>query len=178
MPEPSLLFPLDLLHERAGLPLPRVARVEGSEVPEPCRRLLVHADDMTPTLSAFHNQEIGLRVLGRRLQGETLFREVVLLAGETPVEFGAIAISLGAFPAESRAAIEAGGLPLGAILAKYRVAHVSCPQAFVQVESDTYIDTALGLTAGPHTLYGRRNILARPDGVVLADILEILPHGV
>jgi chorismate-pyruvate lyase len=177
MPELNLLFPLDFLHGLAGLPLPRIARVDGDALPEPCRQLLVHDRDMTPTLSAFHGQEIDLRVLSHRIEGEVLFREVVLLAGATPVEFGAIAIHLSEFPPEPREAILEGKVPLGTILARHAVAHVSCPQAFVRVEPNVFLGEALGLGALPETLFGRRNILATPEGVVIADILEILPHG-
>ena len=173
----NLSFPLDFLHARASLPLPEIARVEGVAVPEPYRHLLVHAHDMTPTLSAFHAGPIALRVLGRLHDGDTLFREVVLLQEKTgaAVEFGAICIHLNCFDAPARAAVLAGHLPLGTILADYGVAHVSCPQAFLKVVSSPQVEAALELAPGPWTLYGRRNILAAPDGRVIADILEILP---
>ena len=173
----NLCFPLDLLHAQEGLALPRIERVEGETLPQPYQKLLVHLNDMTPTLSAFHGQEIGLRVLGRRLQGEVLFREVILLAGAQPVEFGAIAIYLNAFESEARNDIEAGNLPLGTILAKHSVVHVSCPQAFLRIEANAFINDVFGLSEASQTLYGRRNILATRSGAVLADILEILPHA-
>lgn len=177
MPELNLFFPLDLLHEQEGIALPQIERVEGGDVPQPYRQLLVHLNDMTPTLSAFHAREIALRVLGRRIQGDVLFREVVLLAGEAPVEFGAIAIHLSTFTAEARKDIEAGHLPLGTILAKHAVTHVSCPQAFLRVEANAFINDVFGLSGEPSVFYGRRNILSTPEGAVIADILEILPHA-
>ena len=177
MPELNLFFPLDLLHEQEGIALPRIERLDGTEVPQPYRQLLVHLHDMTPTLSAFHGQEIDLRVLGRRLQGDVLFREVILLAGEKPVEFGAIAIHLSVFSSEARQDIEEGHLPLGTILAKHAVGHVSCPQAFLRVEANVFINDVFGLSAEPKIFYGRRNILTTPEGDVIADILEILPHA-
>ena len=177
MPELNLFFPLDLLHEQEGIALPRIERVEGEAVPQPYRQLLVHLNDMTPTLSAFHGQEIALRVLGRRIQGDVLFREVILLAGESPVEFGAIAIHLNAFTPKARKDIEAGRLPLGTILAQHRVTHVSCPQAFLRVEANAFINNVFGFPPEPSVFYGRRNILSTPEGVLIADILEILPHA-
>ncbi len=177
MPELNLFFPLDLLHEQEGIALPRIERVEGEAVPQPYRQLLVHLNDMTPTLSAFHGQEIALRVLGRRIQGDVLFREVILLAGKSPVEFGAIAIHLSEFTPEARTDIEAGHLPLGTILAKHKVVHVSCPQAFLKIEANAFINEVFGLSEETNTLYGRRNIHATPSGAVIADILEILPHA-
>ena len=176
MPNLNLFFPLDLLHAQEGLALPRIERVEGEDVPQPYRQLLVHLNDMTPTVAAFHGQEIGLRVLGRRIQGDVLFREVVLLAGERPVVFGAIAIHLNEFAPEARKDIEVGHLPLGTILAKHRVVHVSCPQAFLKITANTFINDVFGLIEEPGVLYGRRNIHSTKDGAVIADILEILPH--
>ncbi len=178
MPEGNLCFPLDLLHTQAGLPLPRIERVDGDALPEPFRQLLVHERDMTPTLSAFHAQPITLQVLRAWTQDEVLFREVVLWAGATPVEFGAIAIHLSTFDPEPRAAILAGEKPLGTILSEHTVPHKSCPQAFVCVEPNAFLGKALGLDSLPEVLFGRRNILATPAGIVIADILEILPHGV
>ncbi len=173
----NLLFPLNLFYEQLGLSLPAIEQVSGAEVPEPYRRLLVHDDDMTPTLEAFYGERVDLKVLGRRVNDETLSREVLLTQNSNgrAVEFGAILIHLAHYPPDAREAIMAGGLPLGTILAKFRVAHLSCPQAFVRVQSDPTINEALGLPEGTHTLYGRRNIHATVDKRVLADILEILP---
>ena len=173
----NLFYPLDLLHEQEGLALPQIERVEAEEVPQPYRQLLVHLNDMTPTVAAFHGQEIGLRVLGRRIQGDVLFREVVLLAGERPVVFGAIAIHLNEFAPEARKDIEAGHLPLGTILAKHNVVHVSCPQAFLKITANAFINDVFGLSEASSTLYGRRNIHSTTEGAVIADILEILPHA-
>ncbi len=173
----NLFYPLDALHEQEGLALPQIERVEAEEVPQPYRQLLVHLNDMTPTVAAFHGQEIGLRVLGRRIQGDVLFREVVLLAGERPVVFGAIAIHLNEFAPEARQDIEAGHLPLGTILAKHSVVHVSCPQAFLKITANAFINDVFGLSEVPSVLYGRRNIHSTKEGAVIADILEILPHA-
>jgi chorismate-pyruvate lyase len=133
---------------------------------------------MTPTLAAFHGQEIGLRVVQQRLEGPVLFREVILLAGAAPVEFGAIAIHLAPFPDAARDAVLEGRTPLGTVLAEHRVSHLSCPQAFVRVIPNPFLCEIFGLEFGAAPLYGRRNILATPSGEVLADILEILSHGI
>lgn len=173
----NLSYPLDRLHEHEGLALPRIERVESEALPSPYRQLLDHLNDMTPTVAAFHGEEIGLRVLGRRIQADVLFREVVLLAGEKPVVFGAIAIHLNQYPPEARKDIEAGHLPLGTILAKYDIVHISCPQAFLKIEANAFINEVFGVAEESRILYGRRNIHATPTGAVIADILEILPHA-
>lgn len=172
-----LLYPLDEFYDRAGLVVPPVSEVRGTDVPEPYRRLLVHDHDMTPTLEAFHGERIHLRVIGRRLDGESLSRLVVLTTNETerPVEFGAIVIHVDEFPPAARDLILECRCPLGTILADFSVEHVSRPRAFLRLDSDPLIKGAMELT-GRQPLYGRRNVLSTPGGRVLADVVEILPH--
>ena len=43
-------YPLDEFYALAGRTLPAIEQVPGESVPEPYRQLLVHQDDMTPTL--------------------------------------------------------------------------------------------------------------------------------
>ena len=43
-------YPLSDFYARAKLPLPRIEVIPGDEVPEPYKSLLVHENDMTPTL--------------------------------------------------------------------------------------------------------------------------------
>ena len=175
-PTLSQTHPLDDFYAHAGMPLPAMQNVPGEEVPEPYRQLLVHDGDMTPTLEKFHGALIHLRVLKREQHGSYYFRQVALLTDDTnkPVEFGAIKIFLDLFPAPAREDILGERLPLGTILAKYRIPHFSKPTAFLRIESDDYINGALVLS-GKHTLYGRRNALTNSDRQVLAEIFEILP---
>ncbi len=172
-----LLFPLDEFYAREGRPLPAVARVDSEEVPEPYRSLLVHDRDMTRTLEAYHCGRIHLRILGRRLEEEALWREVVLTLNGSgrPVEFGAIVIYCDRFPPAARDAILECRRPLGTILADHCVAHTSCPEAYVRIEPDALIREALGMTE-IRPLYGRRNVLLGSNGAPLAEILEILPN--
>jgi chorismate-pyruvate lyase len=172
----ALLFPLDVFYARAGLVLPPVQQVEGSDVPEPCRQLLVHDSDMTPTLEAFHGERIHLRVLARRLDGDAFSRQVVLtLNGSArPVEFGAIVIHLQHFPPAAREAILEGRRPLGTILHDHGILHQSRPLSFIRVTSDSLMNEALHLQE-PRALYGRRNVIRDRDGNELANIVEILP---
>jgi chorismate-pyruvate lyase len=177
MPEPlSLLHPLDAFYAADGLPLPPVEQVEGTDVPEPCRRLLVHDRDMTPTLEAFHGERIHLRVLARGLDGDAYSRQVVLTLNGSAraVEFGAIVIHLQHFPSAAREEILAGYRPLGTILHVHAVAHQSRPRAFLRLAPDAVVREALQLTTAT-ALYGRRNVIFGPDGCELANILEILP---
>ena len=172
----NLLFPLDRFYTSAGRPLPTVNRVPVAEVPQPYNQLLVGEHDMTPTLEAFHGNTVGLRVMQREQDNDTLTRMVVLMRKDngTPVEFGAICIYLSLFPPDARQQVVDGSAPLGTILATCHVNHCSRPQAFIRVVSDGLIEEALGMSE-PGTLYGRRNWLLTPNNEVLADIVEILP---
>ena len=174
--DPKLLYPLDVVYAQVGAPLPPASRIAGEEVPEPYKQLLVHRNDMTPTLEAFHGDRIHLRVSRWRLEGESYLRQVVLLlnGSDRPVEFGAIVIHTDRFPPAAREVILEGQSPLGTILATHGIEHTSCPQAFLRVLSNDGINEALGLSP-PQVLYGRRNVLSDSGGEKRAEVLEILP---
>lgn len=171
-----IAYPLDDFYARAGMVLPLIETVAGEEVPEPYQALLVHQDDMTPTLEKAYGDTIHIRVLHRQQREDVYFREVVLVTDkdEQPVEFGASKINLGLFPAAAKRDILDERLPLGHILAERGVAHNSRPKAFLRVQSDAFINSVLGLT-GTHTLYGRRNTIWDAQQRPLAEIVEILP---
>ncbi len=171
----QLLYPLSEFYIAVGKAAPQAVELGGDAVPEPYRRLLVHRDDMTPTLEAFHGERIHLRVVSRRLTGDDLCRQVVLTTNESqrPVEFGAIVIHVANFPAAARPAILESRTPLGTILAEYEIQHESRPQAFFRLVSDALMSEALGLKEA-QVLYGRRNVHSA-GGLVLAEVLEILP---
>jgi hypothetical protein len=172
----SFSHPLDDFYHHAGRTMPKLEVVQGAAVPEPYQRLLVHDGDMTPTLESFYGSTIHLEVLRREKRDSFYFREVVLLTDDMDkrVEFGAIKIFLDLFPLAARNDILAERLPLGSILAKYKIAHTSRPKAFLRIEADEFINLSLGII-GKHMLYGRRNTLSNPDGHPLAEIVEILP---
>ena len=171
-----IAYPLDDFYAQAGMALPPIEAVAGEAVPEPYKTLLVHQDDMTPTLEKFHGDALHLRVLRRQQRDDFYFREVVLITDkeEKPVEFGAIKINLSLFSPAARQEILAERLPLGHILADCVVTHTSRPKAFLRVQSDAFINSMLKLE-GAHTLYGRRNTLWDPQQRPLAEIVEILP---
>jgi chorismate-pyruvate lyase len=169
-------YPLDEFCALAGRPLPLIQMIPGDQVPEPCKTLLVHTNDMTPTLEQFFGELIHLEVLHREHRNGFYFREVVLLLDETGkrTEFGAIKINLSLLPPPARKLILEERLPLGAILHQQGIQHFSRPKAYLRIQSDDYINKVLGLS-GRHTLYGRRNNLIDPSGMALAEIVEILP---
>jgi len=172
----SLVHPLDGFYAAAGQPLPPLDQIDGETVPEPYRTLLVHRDDMTPTLEKFHGSLVHLDVLGSRRIGDAYFREVILRLDGTnaPVEFGAIKINLALFSPESRDQILAERQPLGHILAEFKIPHASRPRAYLRLATDKLINQVLELS-GARVLYGRRNTLYDPQDRPLAEIVEILP---
>ena len=172
----NLLYPLNEFYVESGLTLPSLVRVDGKDIPEPYRSLLVHEKDMTPTLENAYHQNIHLRVLKRQLSGNVISREVVLALDHDgrAVEFGAIRIYLDRLPSQARQLILEGRRPLGNILHTQGIEHISRPVSYVQVATDDAINRALNLT-GFHRLYGRRNRLLDSSQQTLAEIIEILP---
>ena len=171
-----IAYPLDDFYAQAGRALPPIEAVAGDDVPEPYKSLLVHQDDMTPTLEKFHGERIHLAVLSRQQRDDFYFREVVLLLDKSdkPVEFGAIKINLALFPSAARKEILEERRPLGALLGDYTIVHTSRPKAYLRIQSDDFINAAFRLDKS-QWLYGRRNTLWDPQQRPLAEIVEILP---
>ncbi|MBI1368542.1 MAG: hypothetical protein GC162_07790 [Planctomycetes bacterium] len=172
----NLLTPLSEFYRTAGDVLPHIEAVEPERIPQPQRRLLVHTHDMTPTLEAFCNRKIHLKLLARHIEGSALYREVVLIANGagTPMEFGAIRIHLDHFDVGPRALIVEGHRPLGTILHDFAIHHTSRPSGYFSIESDPLTRRAFGMTSD-RVLYGRHNTLSDASRRVLAEVVEILP---
>lgn len=170
------LFPLETFCRDLGHPIPDTEQIVGRDMPEPYRGLLVHDDDMTPTLELFHDSEIHLRLLNQRNEPPFYQREVVLVLDTTgkAVEYGAIRIHLDVLPERARSLVLEAKVPLGTILATECVAHQNHPASYLRVFSTPTIEAALGLTETT-ILYGRRNIIHKLAGKPLAEVLEILP---
>ena len=171
-----LLHPLREFYEEARVPFPAASRIDGPQMPEPYRRLLVHQRDMTPTLEAAYHQSIHLRVLKHSLRDDVFSRQVLLVLedGETAVEFGGIKIYLEHLSPEAKRLVLEKRQPLGTILRTQGIAHQSDPAAYLQVPADPVIREAFGLTES-RVLYGRCNVLSDLSQNVLARVVEILP---
>ncbi|MEX2215390.1 MAG: NAD(P)/FAD-dependent oxidoreductase [Phycisphaeraceae bacterium] len=173
----ELLFPLDAFYSEAGLPAPRCVRLDGPAMPEPYRSLLVHTQDMTPTLEAHHGGRISLKLFNKHIDEDGWFcRRVALVLDETGrhVEFGAIRIDLSQFSPEAQKHITECHRPLGTILNEDGIAHYGRPAGFFRVQSDPLINETLGLKE-TQELFGRRNILYSDKDQPLAEVVEILP---
>ena len=175
MPD-TFLFPLSEFYAHAKMPMPRIEPIPGDAMPEPYRTLLVHNNDMTPTLENHHNSAIHLEIISRERRGDFYFREVVLRLkrDERAVEFGANKVYVARFPEEAQDLILAEEIPLGRILRECHVPHQTEAKAFLRVQSDALIAEKFELT-GDHTLYGRKAVISDLQGRPLSEIVEILP---
>lgn len=178
-PDPErmdLLMPLHYFYAQQDRPLPEIHFLTGPEMPEPDRHLLVHASDMTPRLRDWHRCPISLSVVHAELSKDYVMRQVVLRRSTdgAPVEYGAIGIHLEGFPADVRTRIASGATPLGSLLEESAISHRSAPRAYFEVKADAHIAGLLHCPEGTF-LHGRCNALSFPDGMVFADIVEILP---
>ena len=154
---------------------PATTPIDGAQMPEQYRALLVNDGDMTPTLEKFHGCKLHLKVLGRVHAGEEYRRQVLLLDPQNrPVEFGAIRIHLDVLLPAVQKLVLAGQRPLGGVLIENSVPHTSRPSAYFSVTGDDLINRALGVSK-PCRLYGRCNTLTGEDGRVIAEVVEILP---
>jgi len=171
----NILYPLTDFYSEAGEMLPYIDVIDGSVMPQPYRRLLMHDHDMTPTLEAFTGEELHLKLLAAQRHDAALFREVLLMTpDDQPVEFGAIRIELERFDDEPRELIEDCRVPLGTILARYAIPHQSRPNGYFRLDTDKLIRGAFALPRS-RQLYGRHNIIYDPDEAALAEVVEILP---
>ena len=170
------IYPLDALYARAGLPLPQIEKISPEEMPQPYRSLLVHHNDMTPTLEQFHGGSIHLRILHREERSEYYFRQVALVldGSDKPVEFGANKVSLVLFPPKARQLILEERVPLGTVLKLCDIAHSTAAKAFFRVVPDALITSVLGLNDHP-VLYGRKATIMDAQKRPLSEIVEILP---
>lgn len=171
-------YPLSEFYQRAKLPLPHIETIPGAEVPEPYKSLLVHKNDMTPTLEDFHKSRIHLELLGRDHRGSFYYREVILRLDhdEKPVEFGANKVYLGQFPEAAQEQILLEQVPLGRILKECHVRHQTEAKHFLRIQPDAIILKALEIET-PRVLYGRKAVISDLQGHPLSEIVEILPPG-
>jgi len=171
----ELLYPLTLFRRNGGGPLPEFEIVDGPEMEEPYRQLLVHNGDMTSRLEAFHGGNLVLELLHREHTPSAYRREVVLRLEKNglPVEYGAIEIDLDSFEPDLRRQILEEHLPLGGLLNQYKIRYRSRPRAFFRIRVDAAMNALFG-APGPDGFLGRSNELLGEDGRVLARIVEVL----
>jgi chorismate-pyruvate lyase len=174
-PLPPWAALLQRFYEPAGLAVPVLEELKGTEVPQPYRTLLVHSSDMTSTLASFYGEPPRLRVLSRERRNNSYKREVVLWVAEgaRPIEYGMIRIHLDRLPPAACQLVLQEERPLGAILNGEAIPFLSWPQAFFRLKADVHTGAALGLRRSGF-LYGRRNVLLDGSRRLLAEVIEVL----
>jgi hypothetical protein len=173
----NIIYPLDEFYAARGEAPPEIASVRPEEMPEPDRTLLVHQTDMTSTLEKFYGESLHIHALASHLRGDDYFRMVVLVLDQSKrrIELGAIKINLALFSDAARTEILREWEPLGHILSRHDIVFSSRPAAFLRLEADLLIASALHVKSGV-TLFGRRNVLLDTSERPLAEIVEILPR--
>lgn len=171
----GLLYPLDVVYARAGLPTPRAAEVGDGDLPLPYRSLLVHQRDMTVVLEQHFGGRISLRPLSVFVQGSWYYRRVLLVQEYSgrPVEMGAIRVNLSAFPPRVRQQVLRGEVPLGRVLRDGGVDYLSRPRRFLRVTPNSEMMGVFWMRE-PKPLYGRQTEVI-VGASKIGDIVEILP---
>ena len=159
---------------RADIPLPDYALITPDEVPEPYRGLLVHNHHMTVTVEAFYDSPVNVRVLERRLVGDTYARKILLelQSDGRVVQFGVPRIRLNFCSEPVRAAILEEKTPLGRILIEHDVLRRIEPTAYFRVTPGALLTRWFHLPE-PRVTYGRLGII-HCDGQPAIEVLEIL----
>lgn len=150
--------------------------VEPDDIEEPFRTMLVHSQDMTPTLEHSAGSRIGLVVLCREISGNVLLRQVLLLAEEldrTPLVLGNIEIGLNHLPEHARELVMDGVIPFGAILRQEQIDHWNSPGEFFRLRLSAPLSKHFDAAFGQIT-YGRSRIITDRNEAILAQVMEIL----
>jgi len=178
--KPNLTHPMqphEQLCAAMELTLPPLEPLSGDAVPQPYRQLLVHERDMTPTLEAYHDCTLSLRVIRKAEIDGCLVREVLLISdrADQPVAFGVIRIFLDTFDERTRQLILDCRKPLGSILASQAIDHFSRPVLFFSLQPDDTVRSTFDLSRDAASrLYGRYNELFHEPDRRLAQVLEIM----
>jgi hypothetical protein len=174
-PRRSILYPLDVVYEWAGVLKPSARTISPYNIPLPYRSLLVHESDMTLTLEQHFGNRIGLRVLSTFTRGGWYFRRVLLVQEYSgrPVEMGAIRMDLSVFSRRIRAQILSNKVPLGRLLRDAHLDFRSVARVYLAVTPNSEMMGVFWMRE-PRTLYGRQTEVLYRDQHI-GDIVEILP---
>lgn len=178
----ELLGPLHIFYRRLHQQDAPSSRCAVNDMPEPFRSLLVHRDNMTPTLERYHGGKLRVEVLSSFRDGDMYYRLVhLVLQSDTPVasadavvELGAIEINLAFLPEAAVALVLEGKMPFGTILRTVGLANTCVPRQMFSVTADRQLGEWLDVPEGA-SLFGRHNTLVLSDGRQIVDVVEVLP---
>ncbi|MDP7255190.1 MAG: hypothetical protein QGF00_36680 [Planctomycetota bacterium] len=130
--------------------------VDGEDVPEPYRSLLVHEDHMTVTMEGFYNEPVVLRVVEVARKDNLYARKILLTAGEggKVTQFGIMRFNFDYCTDEVRDEIIEGVTPLGYILIKHNLLRRIDVHSFLRLQPNDEVAGYFEIeNAGP--TYGR-----------------------
>jgi hypothetical protein len=159
---------------RADIPPPDHVLLPPDAVPEPYHRLLVHPHHMTVTVEEYYGSPVNVRVLDRRLAGDTYARKILLelQSDGRVVQFGVVRIHLNYCGEAVRAAILEEKTPLGRILIEHDVLRRIEPTAYFRVTPGPRLTKWFRLPE-PRDTYGRLGIIHCDERPAI-EVLEIL----
>ena len=174
----NLLWPLNLFYERDGQH-PEVTPLTGQQVPGPYSEILVHDNDMTPTLERYYEDTVHVERRNVLNDDAVSTREVILRldGNERAVVYGASRVFLDKLHPHARELLAEGRLPVGTILRICKIPHQGHPTGFFRVRPMPLFDDVFSQPCTA-SLFGRRNILSSPAGEAIVEVTEILPRVV
>lgn len=144
-----------------------------SLTPEPYNQLLVHDQHMTVTMEAYHQSSVDVRILDRKLDGDSYCREIVLLKSGTDevVQFGIVRFNFQFVTEAVRDEIVGGQIPLGRVLINHNVLRHVDLGAILRITAGPKLAEHLRMPVGAET-YGRlATIFCNHEPAV--DLLEV-----
>ncbi|MDA0837642.1 MAG: hypothetical protein O3B01_03725 [Planctomycetota bacterium] len=139
-----------------GLGAPQYEFVDGKDVPEPYRTLLVHEDHMTVTMEGFYHEKVELRVVDVSRKENLYARKILLTAGDTGkvIQFGIMRFNFDYCSDAVRDEILEGVTPLGYILIKHNLLRRIDVHHFLRMQPNDEVTSYFQIKdAGP--TYGR-----------------------
>jgi hypothetical protein len=148
--------------------------VPAGEVPPPYHDLLVHRHHMTVTVERYHGDLVDVRILARRLTGDSYARKILLTLRQTGrvVQFGIARVNFRYCSEPVRREIVAGRTPLGRILIERNVLRRVEPTAYLRLTPGPAMMGWFDL-ADPVPVYGRLGII-HCDERPAVEVLEIV----
>lgn len=134
----------------------RAEHVPSALTPEPYHRMLVHNHHMTVTMEEYHHCKVDVKILDRRLDGDTYCRKILLLKTGTDdvVQFGIVRFNFQYVTAAVRDEILAGHTPLGRVLIEHNVLRHIDLGAILHITAGPELAARLQMPVGGET-YGR-----------------------
>ncbi|MBA4029946.1 MAG: hypothetical protein C0478_03485 [Planctomyces sp.] len=172
----NALHALDALTAKFPSPTPffqKAVHLPQSLTPEPYAGLLVHNEHMTVAMENFHHASVNVEVLGRHLEGEILYRKIILRSNETNavVQFGLVRFDLRTVSSEVREEIMAERTPLGRILINHNLLRHVDLGAILELTLGEELTALMEVPPGT-TTYGRLATLFC-DHQPAVDLLEV-----